>query len=247
MGEGRLPVYRSKAASQLLVCFSDLHLGSFNCDLDKARDTLEKYRKRGAWFVGGGDMIEAASRYSVGSGVYEQHPPQHQYEEVIELLRPYADSFIGLHAGNHEERITKAVGLDITKVVCDSLSIRYLGHSTNTRIEVGDQRYIMFSTHGSSGGTTPAGRMRAVEKLVDWTLADLYLYGHTHAKELWTRSYREYDSRNKNMETRNRWFCLMGSFLKWGGYAEAKNYPPLGTDVSVLELMGDEKMIRLYE
>ena len=247
-----LPVKLVKASvskdKQRLVCFGDLHHGAFNSDTPLALETLARYHPD-AWFLGGGDYHEASTRYSIGAGVYEQNlNPQQQFDELAGMLEPYSGDFVGMLRGNHEDRLYKTVGFDMSKVLAKTLGIPYLNYSANLRLDVGSQRYIVFVTHGATGSTTRSGRMKAVEKLAEWNSADLFIYFHTHDSHLWSIRYRAYDSKAKVMKEHERWNCLAGSFLKYdGSYADMKNYPPLGMGVSVLELSGTEHSIKLIE
>lgn len=227
---------------KVLVPIGDLHYGAPNCDIEKVKRTLEFCRKRNAWILLMGDLLEAATRYSVGAGVYEQVAnPQEQLEFLVELFEPYKDLIIGSHDGNHCFRITKETGVNIMKVFCKMLGIRYLGYSINHCLRVGSQRYIIYSTHGSSGATLRHTKIKKVLDIAQWNKADAYLYAHVHTLEARFDEYREYDARNKMMVTKTRVFCLTGSFLNYdGSYADMKNYAPEKTGVINLHLNGEK-------
>ena len=91
----------SKGYAELLL-FGDLHLGARNCDLNRAKANLDYCLKNHIYIMMMGDMLEAATRYSIGSGVYEQTNPQEQIEEVLELLKPLAEAklIVGYLNGN---------------------------------------------------------------------------------------------------------------------------------------------------
>jgi hypothetical protein len=187
-----------------------------------------------------GDMIEAATRYSVGAGVYEQKmTPQQQMEDMVEMLEPYKDLIIGSHTGNHEFRITKETGINVMKVMCKMLGIRYLGYAMNHVLRVGSQRYIVFSTHGSSGATLRHTKIKKVLDISAWNKSDLYLYAHVHTLDSKSDEYREYDTRNKVMVSKKRYFVLTGSFLTYdNSYAEMKNYQPERIGCATVSLDG---------
>ena len=226
------------AESKILVPFGDLHYGAINCDIGKAVRTLEFCRRENTWILLMGDLMEAATRYSVGAGVYEQSiAPQKQLEDLVEILEPYKDLIIGSHSGNHEFRITKETGLNVSKIICRCLGVRYLGYAINHILFVGNQRYVVFSTHGASGATLRHTKIKKVLDISSWNKSDLYLYAHTHTLDMKSDEYREYDARNKVMVTKKRYFVLTGAFLNYDdSYAEMKNYQPERVGVANIHL-----------
>ena len=86
------------------ICFfGDLHLGSKTFDRDAAEATVARCVDKRIYVVGMGDMIECATRHSIGAGVYEQTDIlQGQMEQVIDLLQPVQDAglLLGMHEGN---------------------------------------------------------------------------------------------------------------------------------------------------
>ena len=231
----------SSDTSKLLVPVGDVHYGAINCDVDKFQRTLEFCRKDNAWILLMGDLLESATRYSVGAGVYEQSDPQSQLDDMIQMLEPYKDLIIGSHLGNHEFRIYQATGINVMKVICRVLHVHYLGYAMNHVMHVGSQRYIVFSTHGSSGATLRHTKIKKVLDISAWNKSDLYLYAHVHTLDLKSDEYREYDARNKVMVSKKRYFVLTGSFLNYdGSYAEMKNYQPERVGVANVHLDGDK-------
>jgi hypothetical protein len=225
---------------KLLVPIGDLHYGAINSDVDKFQATLEFCRQANAWILLMGDLMEASTRYSIGAGVYEQAiTPQQQLDDVVAMLEPYKDLIIGSHMGNHEFRIYKETGINIMKVMCKLLKMRYLGYAVNHVLHVGNQRYVVFSTHGSSGATLRHTKIKKVLDVSAWNKSDLYLYAHVHTLDMKSDEYREYDSRNKTMVSKKRYFVLTGSFLRYDdSYAEMKNYQPERVGVANIHLDG---------
>lgn len=234
------------STSKLLVPIGDVHYGAINCNVDKFQRTLEFCRKSDAWIILMGDLLESATRYSIGAGVYEQSSPESQVDDMVAMLEPYKDLIIGSHIGNHCERIRVATGINVMKVMCRLLGIRYLGYAMNHVLRVGSQRYIVFSTHGSSGATLRHTKIKKVLDISAWNKADLYLYGHVHTLDTKSDEYREYDTRNKVMVSKKRYFVLTGSFLDYdSSYAEMKNYQPERVGVANIHLNGEKHDIHV--
>lgn len=137
-----------------ILFWGDVHLGHPNCEIERAKAMLNYALKNHVYVLLQGDLIEASTRDSVGDGVYHQHiNPQEQVDEMIEILRPLADAglIIGLHSGNHENRISKATSIDVSKIMASTLRVPYLGYACWTEILVGSQKYSLYSSHGSGG------------------------------------------------------------------------------------------------
>jgi hypothetical protein len=243
----KLNLVSTDEVEKKLVPIGDLHYGAPNCDVEKVKRELEYCRQSNAWILLMGDLFEAATRASVGAGVYEQvRTPQEQLDDLVDIFEPYADLIIGSHIGNHEFRILKDDGVNMMKIFCKMLHIRYLGYSINHVLKVQGQRYVVYSTHGSSGATLRHTKIKKVLDIANWNNADLYLYAHTHSIDTKTDEYRTYDSKNKVMTTKKRYFCLTGSFLTYdGSYADMKNYQPEKTGVVKIKLFGDRHDIHI--
>ena len=81
----------------------DVHYGSPQFNEQKFLGYLDFCKKNYKYVFLMGDLIELATRHSVGAGVYEQiFPGQSQYEQMVEWLRPLAECnlIIGCHTGN---------------------------------------------------------------------------------------------------------------------------------------------------
>ena len=115
-----------------------------------------------------GDLIEMGTKDSVGAGVYEQeYPGQSQYEQMISLLKPLADKnlILGLHTGNHEERVYKSTGIDVGKVIARELKVRYLGDACWSKFKVGSQSYSIYTLHGRTGSRFDGTALLALERI----------------------------------------------------------------------------------
>lgn len=133
----------------------DIHLGAHTCDMELLAERLKLCMDKKIYVVLMGDLLECGLNNSVGDSVYTQTlNPHQQMEQMIELLRPLAEAglILGSHQGNHENRIAKNTSIDIMKIMCQLLGIRYLGYSAFHHWKVGKESYTAYSCHGSSGG-----------------------------------------------------------------------------------------------
>jgi len=63
--------------------------------------------------------------------------PQEQIKKAVELFSPVKDKILGVVNGNHERRISKVAGIDITEVMADKLGVRYAGDEFCIKLRFG--------------------------------------------------------------------------------------------------------------
>lgn len=212
-----------------LLFFGDLHLGSQQCEIKQAKAMLDWALKEKVNILLMGDLLEMSLRDSVGHGVYQQKlNPQEQVEDMINILTPLAEAklLIGMHEGNHSQRVTKSTGVDITKLMARILKVPYCGYACWHLIKVGKQNYTVYATHGSSNATLGYTKLNAGIKIGYFLNADCIAYGHTHEISTATRIIQQVDLRSKTVIERKQYIVMTGSYLSWsGGYAEMKGLP----------------------
>ncbi len=166
-----------------VMFIGDVHYGSPQCDVVRFQGNLDYCLKHKIYVFLMGDLIENATRHSVGAGVYEQEfACQTQHEQMVEWLRPLAKSslIIGSHQGNHEERTYKDSGVNVSKALCRELGISYLGDACWSNFIVGPQGYTIYSLHGRTGSRFDGTALLAIERISTSFFADLVSMGHTH-------------------------------------------------------------------
>ncbi len=205
-----------------MIAWGDVHLGNPTCNYKKAKAYLEYAVKHGQYILGMGDMIEAIILGSKGDIFRQGITPEDQMEMAIDWLRPVAEAglLLGLHAGNHEERIQKQTGIRPAYWIAKELGVRYFGDAQFHLFRVGKQTYRVYSVHGRSGAKLPQTKLLACRNLANAATADLYLMGHVHTLETSASIYFDATSKGqKVMKTRH--YCITGSFVEYeGSYAE---------------------------
>jgi hypothetical protein len=208
--------------------FSDIHWGHKQCDKKLVEANIKRVVDKQMPCVDLGDLIENATRDSVGSGVYEQETiAQEQMEQAVEMYKPLVGLLQCMHPGNHELRTMNSSGVNLTRVIAKMLGVPYGGVAAVHYILVGNQRYLGYSHHGGSGATTIGGKVNSLlrmEKIVD---ADFYIQGHTHDTIYQARQFMELDKRTRTLKERSRHFINNGAYLDyWGSYGQVKAYSP---------------------
>jgi len=212
-----------------LVPFGDVHFGAKECNIERAKETVKWIASRSdARAILMGDLINSATRGSVGAGTFDETKSgQSQYNFIIELLRPIKHKIYGALQGNHEERIRKDTGYDITKMLAKELGCKYYGYGCFTKLLVKDQNYVIYSTHGSSGATLPYTKIKRALDMGRYIDSDVLLYAHVHSLQVHTQQYKKVNMRNKTVEKTKRYYVLTGHYLNYeDSYAEMKNIMP---------------------
>ena len=223
-----LEVKPSKNYAEVLL-FGDFHLGSPQCDKERAQSNLDYCLKNGVYVFLMGDLIENAGRHSIGAAVYEQEDiAQTQYERIVEMLKPLANAglILGSLTGNHEDRTYKECGVDVMALLCRELKIPYLGWAGWSRFLVGRQSYTMYALHGSSGAKFVYTKLKSLVDISHSFACDLLAMGHVHDCADASQLVQVVDPRSKTVVERKKFVVITGHYLAYqGGYAQAKGLP----------------------
>ncbi|NQU99175.1 MAG: metallophosphoesterase [Parcubacteria group bacterium] len=228
-----------------LLFLGDIHFGYPTCNIIKAQSMIDWAINNHAYVVLMGDLLECGLTGSIGDSVYQQLlNPQAQMEQMIEMLTPLADTgrVIGLHEGNHEERITKNTSLDVSKIMARILGVPYLGYCCWSLLKVGKINYTLYSSHGTSGSILEHTKLNAVIKMSNIVRADIVAYGHTHGLAAHTQITQYVDLRSKMVKDAKTYCVLTGAFLGWDrSYGQKKGYgiPKIGSPKA--KLRADKK------
>lgn len=124
---------------------ADLHIGDMSCDFKAILDELD-YIKRtpNCYCVLDGDLMDTAIASSIGDTYASTHNPMEQLQECVNLFEPIKDKIIAVVGGNHENRIYKQDGIDITYLMCQQLGIadRYSPTTALVFIRFGNDNYL---------------------------------------------------------------------------------------------------------
>jgi len=188
---------------------------------------VEYCKKKNIYIFLTGDLLEVATRDSVGAGIYEQESiAENQYEKMFEILKPLAKKklILGMLTGNHEERIYKATGYNISKALARELKVSYLGDACWNLFRVGSQRYAIYSLHGRTGARFDGTALLAIERIANSFFADLVIMAHVH--KCVSSSIVIQKVQNEVVVEHKKFLLITGSYLKYdGGYAQTLGLP----------------------
>jgi len=230
-----------------LLFWGDVHYGYPTCDIEKAIAMLDYALKKRIHVILMGDLLEAGLKDSIGDSVYRQKlNPQEQLENMVKILKPLAKAglIIGMHEGNHENRITKATGIDITKIMAKLLGVHYLGYSCWSLFSVEGIRYSLYSTHGTSGSKFKHTKLKAIMDIAAWLNSDILAMGHVHSVASEIIIKQRFDAMRNRIVEDKQYVCLTGSYMAWDrSYAQAANMPITKLGSPKAKLFSDKRSV----
>ncbi len=233
-----------------LIPIGDVHIGHTNAELRILHDLIQYIvNTPDCYVIVLGDMLENATRTSVGMGIFsEDIHLRDQIMVAAEVLEPLAeaDRLLGLHTGNHEFRNAILTGLNPMELVATQLGVPYLGYQSYYVFGVGGQEYKVMSSHGVGSGRTTGAKANASERLSDVApLMDLYLSGHTHIKHA-HELLKYYINAEHKLCSLKQLYVTCGSFMSYfGDYAEMQILSPHTTGVPKIEFYRDNRDMRV--
>ena len=190
-------------------------------------------------------LIECGLKDSIGDSMYRQKlNPDAQMWTMIEILKPVAEAglIIGMHCGNHESRITKSTGIDITKIMARILNVPYLGFSCWSLLSVNGTRYSIYSTHGTGGSKFKHTKLKTVIDQCAWINSDVLAQGHVHSIACEPIIKQGFDATKNRIVEDKQYVCLTGSYMRWdNSYAQAGNMPITKLGSPKIKLFSDKK------
>lgn len=217
-----------------LVIFpiGDLHIGSPHFDrkiLEKQLEEIESFGSR-ARIILMGDLAEVATKTSVGAGVYEQDQTgQQQMMTAKSILYPFKDIIDCIVGGNHEERIKKDSGFDLSLYFAQLMGLedKYANYQGIVQYTIGKRTFDVSIWHGAGGGSTAGGAINRLVKQSQTILADIYLMGHVHQRQAYSKQIFIPDKRNNKIDLMQQYFIVTGSALTYeNSYAEMAGFAP---------------------
>ena len=149
-----------------VVFIGDVHYGSPQFDQKRFLRMIDYCYKNNLYVLLMGDLMEVSTRYSIGSGVYEQeYPGQSQYEQIVEWFKPLAKKklILGLLEGNHEKRVYQLSGVNVSKMMARELGVSFLGDACWNKFKVGNIIYHVYAFHGRTGARFEGTALLALE------------------------------------------------------------------------------------
>lgn len=235
---------------------ADLHIGDPNSDFKLIQARIEYIKNTpNAYCILNGDLMDTAVSASVGDTYGAVIQPMEQLKMCVKIFEPIKDKILAVLPGNHEHRVYKADGLDMTEVMCSQLGIpeKYSPTTALVFVRFGkDNRknhgrpflYTIYATHGAGGGRKEGGKVNRLADLASIVDADIYIHAHTHLPLVFKNSFYRVSGSNSSVSLVDKLFVNTAAALNYGGYGDTQGYKPASKDSPVIYLSGTKREMR---
>lgn len=229
---------------------ADLHIGDSQCDYKSILERIEYIRKTpNAYCVLDGDLMDTAIASSIGDTYSASLQPMEQLKHCVKLFEPIKDKILAVLSGNHENRVYKSDGIDMTEIMCGQLGIadRYSPTTALLFIRFGEnkkhhkgrkQMYTAYVRHGSGGGKREGSKLNALADLASIVDADIYICGHTHTPIVMKQGFFRVSASNSSVAMVDKLYCNTCAWLNYGGYGDRQGYKPASKCCPTIYLNG---------
>lgn len=229
---------------------ADLHIGDNMCDFKSVMDRIEYIRTTpNAYCILDGDLMDTAVASSIGDTYGANLQPMEQLKQCVKIFEPIKDKIIAVLPGNHENRVYKSDGIDMTEIMCSQLGIpeKYSPTTALLFIRFGTQGgkhhhrpqlYTGYVTHGSGGGRREGGKVNRLADLASIVDADFYIHAHTHLPLVFKESFFRVNSCCSSVSLVDKLFVNTAASLNYGGYGDKAGFKPASKKSPVIYLDG---------
>lgn len=224
-----------------IYVLSDLHIGDSNCNLKQLEKVVKAIKETPYMYVILlGDILNTALKNSKSDIYSEAMNLSESQQYAVNLLSPIKDRILAMTPGNHENRVWRETGLDLSLWLAEKLECedKYRTGGIALTVDFGRNqhgkpyRLKIFGQHGSRGGRKLGAPLNALEDMDGIVSnADIYIMGHTHQKVKGGKAGFYFNERG-NLEKQYKCYFNAPAFLKYGGYGYEKGYKP-GDDLPV--------------
>lgn len=240
----------------MILALADLHFGDRHSEGKKILEWINFIKDNpNCYCILNGDLMDSAIKSSIGDIYGAALQPMAQLEQCVKLFAPISDKILAITPGNHEHRIYKSDGLDLTQIMATQLGIadRYSPTSALLFVRFGKQSkrhderpvcYTIYQVHGSGGGRLEGGKVNRLMQLASIVDADIYIHSHTHLPAIVKSAYYRTSLENDSIRKVDKLFINTSSSLEYGGYGEVQCYKPNSIETPMIILDGTHHRMR---
>ena len=235
--------------------FADEHIGDEHCDMERLQARIDYVANTpNAYCVMNGDILDYASRTSIGDIETREFNIMGQLQKAVELFSPIKDKIIAITNGNHEARGYRKEGIDISKMIAMQLGLEkvYTPTSGFIFLKFGTAKdthmrkdpatlYTIYVNHGSGGGRKEGAKAIRLADMASICDADIYIHSHTHLPMIMKQGFFRTDTRHCTVSNITKLFVNSASNLDYGGYGAAQEYKPNSKDTPIIYLSGTKR------
>ena len=236
-----------------LHVFADEHIGDEHSDVKRVMERIEYVKNTpNAYCILNGDIIDNATKTSIGDTYTQVFNPMEQLAKAVELFAPIKDKILCITHGNHENRTYKKEGINLSRLIANQLGLedRYTPTSAVLFIRVGTGGshnhnrpvcYTIYVTHGSGGGRKEGAKAIRLADMASIIDTDIYIHSHTHLPMIMKQAFHRIDTTNNSIALVTKLFVNTAANLTYGGYGEAQEFKPTSNDTPVIYMSGTKK------
>lgn len=239
-----------------LHTFADEHIGDPLSDIERLTRRIEYVKNTpNAYCILNGDILDNATKTSVGDIYAQELNPMAQLERAVELFGPIANKILCVTHGNHENRTLRESGINISRLIATQLGLAdrytptsaaiFLRFGAMTKVDKnGDKRpvcYTIYALHGSGGGRKEGAKAIRLADMASIVDCDIYIHSHTHLPMIMKQAFHRIDVQNSSVHLVDKLFVNTAANLSYGGYGEAGEFKPSSKDTPVIYLDGHRK------
>lgn len=222
----------------LIICMSDTHMGSKECDHERLGADIEEMLKyKNVYVVLVGDIIDIGPASPGGLSHEQRLSYKSQVRMASALIDVIGPKMIALTQGCHSHQTYRATGYFIEEELAKkTLSGVYLGDGGLLDVKLGDNLYSIFMSHKLRGGSkkAPASSLLAInETELDF---DIGIVAHKH-----TPSTMAIPRRGKEIHLVN---C--GSYKNLDLFGRKNGYTPSLKRTPAIWISSKKKKIQTY-
>lgn len=228
-----------------ILALADLHIGDRGADMALIKKLVNGVKDNpNRYCVLVGDLMNTAIIGSKSDAYSETLTPAEALQTCAQLLEPIKDKILAIVPGNHEERISRAVGVDMTRLLAVQLGLEHVYSDTTALLFVHMGKswrgkpltYSAYITHGTGGGRKPSSKLNALNDLAQVIDTDIFICGHTHLPATYkTKSMRICPQSACAIE-HEQLFVNTASALQYGGYGRRGGYTPASNAYPIITL-----------
>ena len=239
-----------------ILPLADPHIGDIHSDFKKLQQELDIIKNsENTYTILNGDLVDMAVRSSIGDIYGQNLTPMKALEQCVKIFGPISDKCLAVNPGNHELRVWRTDGIDVTQMLCHELGIadRYSNASSLIFVRFGaharssqHHRPVMYSiycTHGAGGGRTEGAKVKRLADLAAIVDADVFIHSHTHLPVIFKEKFYRINPGNSSVQAVDKLFVNTGSTMEYGGYGELQSYKPNSMDTPIIHLSGTERRL----
>ena len=196
--------------------------------------------------------MDTAISSSIGDTYGANLQPMEQLKHCVKIFEPIKDKILCVLPGNHENRIYRSDGIDLTEMMCAQLGIlpRYTNTTAMVFVRFGSDKgknhgrpfcYSIYVTHGAGGGRREGGKINRLVDLAGIVDADVYIHHHTHLPVVLKNKFFRTESRTSTVSSVERLFVNGAAALDYGGYGDTQGFRPASKSSPVIYLCGTKK------